>query len=281
MTEDHTHPESDGLEQVGSYASEVEAHEHALVVLAMGHACWVGEQHTIHVSAEHAPEVLHELQTYADEEASTIPDETPFPINTHPAGWPLYFLWAAWLTLMLRLQYEWPDLTDAASSSNLKLIDHHEWWRPFTSLFLHSDTAHLLGNLLSGIFFTTLVARSIGPFKGWFWILLCGTIGNLCTALVTYPDAFNSIGASTAVFAALGILSGFGLALMLHHRAHLPWLRILSPIIAGVIILGMIGVGTPSEHTDVLGHLFGFLAGIPAGYGNGMRQSVFKSESNA
>jgi len=272
MMEDHSHPDSDGLEQVGSYTSEAEAHEHALVVLAMGHACWVNDQHALLVSAEHTPEVLRELHAYADEQASAVPDETPFPLEFHPAGWPLYFLWAASLMLMFRLQLEWPQLTDAASSSNLQLIDHHEWWRPFTALFLHSDTAHLLGNLLSGIFFTILVAKSIGPIKGWFWILLCGSIGNLCTALVTYPDAFNSIGASTAVFAALGILSGFGLALMLHHRAQLPWLRILSPVIAGVIILAMTGVGSPGENTDVLGHLFGFLAGIPAGYGNGIGQ---------
>lgn len=281
MTEESLHAENDGLSEVGRYASEAEAHEHALVILAMGRSCRVDEHHSLQVSPEHEAEVRSELLAYAEEQAAGIPEEPALPLQTHPAGWTLYFLWAASLILMFRLQAEWPALTDAASSSNLRILVDHQWWRPLTALFLHSDPPHLLGNLLGGLFMGTLVTKSIGPFRGWFWILACGTIGNFGTALATYPEPFSSIGASTAVFAALGILSGFGLALMLHHHARLPWLRILSPVIAGTVILAMIGSGTEDGRTDVLGHCLGFLAGIAAGYLNGIRPSGLRSGSNA
>ena len=124
---------------------------------------------------------------------------------------------------------------------------------------------HLIGNLLSGLFFGTLVARSVGPWRGWALILACGTIGNLLTSLLTWPESFVSIGASTAVFGALGILSGIGFVAMLRQRARLPWARIAAPVLAGIVLLGWLGGGSETGNTDVLGHVFGFASGLAAG----------------
>jgi membrane associated rhomboid family serine protease len=109
-----------------------------------------------------------------------------------------------------------------------------------------------------------LVARLIGPLRGWVLILASGTLGNILTSALVYPQPFQSIGASTAVFAALGILSGVGIAETLRERAHLPWLRILAPVFAGLILLGWLGGGSTPQ-TDVLGHVFGFGSGVAAG----------------
>ncbi len=158
-----------------------------------------------------------------------------------------------------------PWLVDRASSSSIGLIENHEWWRPFTALFLHADPPHLIGNLLSGMFFGTLVARSIGPLRGWALILASGTVGNLITSAVAWPDAFVSIGASTAVFGALGILSGLGFISLRRNRVRMPWIRIAAPVLAGIVILGWLGGGTPGGNTDVLGHIFGFGSGLAAG----------------
>jgi membrane associated rhomboid family serine protease len=162
-------------------------------------------------------------------------------------------------------QHSTPWLDDHAASSSIDLIENHEWWRPFTALFLHADAPHLIGNLLSGMLFGTLVSRSIGPVRGWALILLCGTLGNVATSALTWPESFVSLGASTAVFGALGILSGLGFAAMLHHRFRLSWVRTIAPVLAGIVILGWIGGGSPNGNTDVLGHVFGFTSGLAAG----------------
>jgi membrane associated rhomboid family serine protease len=132
-------------------------------------------------------------------------------------------------------------------------------------LFLHADAAHIISNLLSGMLFGTLVARSLGAWRGWALILACGTTGNAITSAVAWPEAFTSIGASTAVFGALGILSGLGFAAMLRHHFRLSWVKTAAPILAGIVLLGLFGGGSPQGNTDVLGHLFGFSSGLTAG----------------
>ena len=99
-------------------------------------------------------------------------------------------------------------------------------------------------------------------------ILICGTLGNLINSRLHYPDGFLSIGASTAVFAALGILSGVGVAETLRERVRLPWLRILAPMLAGIVMLSWLGGGT-GTNTDVMGHVFGFGSGLVAGVATG------------
>lgn len=170
------------------------------------------------------------------------------------------------LVLMAAFYWQGEDssLVERAASSSVGFIGRGEWWRPFTGLFLHADLGHLVGNLVGGAIFGTLVARLIGPLLGWSTILASGTLGNIITSALTYPQPFNSIGASTAVFAALGILSGVGITETLRERARLPWLRIMAPVFAGIILLGWLG-GGHDPHTDVLGHVFGFSSGLAAG----------------
>lgn len=275
--EDIQEPTREELVHIGSFPDVPSAQEHALVVLAMGQPCWVWQDdlnYSLHVLPEAANAIHTELTEYAREQHDQAErNNTPqLPLPNHPPGWGLYALWTATLVATFILQQRIPTLTSSASSSCTHIIDLHQWWRPFTALFLHADSAHLLGNLLSGLFFMILVSRSIGPLRGWLATLACGTLGNIATALSTYPGPFSSIGASTAVFAALGILSGIGLSLMLRHRLQLPWLRIISPVLGGIIILGMIGAGQPGDNTDVLGHLFGFASGLLFGLIQGLMQ---------
>jgi membrane associated rhomboid family serine protease len=70
------------------------------------------------------------------------------------------------------------------------------------------------------------------------------------------------LGASTAVFAALGLLSGFGWRRQWTLRER--WMYRWAPLIAGACLLTLLGVGT--EHVDVLGHLLGFVAGVGLGW---------------
>ena len=71
----------------------------------------------------------------------------------------------------------------------------------------------------------------------------------------------RAIGASTAVFAALGLLSGFVWRgkLMAQDR----WPYRLGPIVGGLALLAYTGTG--DENTDIGAHLAGFVCGFAAG----------------
>jgi membrane associated rhomboid family serine protease len=274
-TDEHTSTQWEELVEVGKYPTLDQAHEHGLVILAMREPCWVAEkepsgEYSLHAVPEAAPVISRELNAYDSEQQKPAPP--PFAdreIFRYPAGWEVYGIWLISLIGMFLLQNADPTLVDRAASSSRGLIGNHEWWRPFTALFLHGDVPHLAGNLLSGLFFGTLVARSIGPWRGWALILACGTIGNSLTSALTWPESFTSIGASTAVFGALGILSGLGSATLLCARLRLPWAKVTAPVVAGIILLGWLGGGAAGGNTDVLGHVFGFGSGLTAGFAIG------------
>ena len=136
-----------------------------------------------------------------------------------------------------------------------------EWWRAVTALTLHLDQEHLLGNLLFGIGIGTLASRMWGPGFAWLSILAAGAAGNYVD-LVVSPSWHRAVGASTAVFAALGLLAGFGWGgrLALRDRRLYRW----APLFGGVCLLALLGAG--NEHVDVLGHVLGFTAGTALGW---------------
>jgi rhomboid protease GluP len=136
-----------------------------------------------------------------------------------------------------------------------------EWWRAVTALTLHLDQEHLLGNLLFGIGIGVLAGRMFGPGCAWLGILLSGAAANFVDMLVS-PSGHRAVGASTAVFAALGLLAGFGWGERrgLRDRRIYRW----APLFAGVCLLALLGAGT--ERVDVLGHLLGFMTGTALGW---------------
>jgi membrane associated rhomboid family serine protease len=259
------------LKEVGRYHDLALAHEHGLVILAMHEPCWVmpaagPHAYSLLAQADAASGIAREIRAYEQEKAENLPspapDETPFP---HSAGWHVWAIWMLVLVGCFSWQHNDPTLADHAASSSTGLIARGEWWRPFTALFLHSDVPHLVGNLVSGAIFGTLLARLIGPWRAWALILASGTVGNAITSVVAWPESFLSIGASTAVFGGLGILSGLAFAATLRARFNLPWARTAAPVIAGIVLLGWLGGGSEGSNTDVLGHVFGFSSGLAAG----------------
>lgn len=256
---------------VARFPSLDEAQENALVALAMGEAIRVDHseipgEFELRVEPAAAPRVSEELREYAAEaEVKALPPMVSSNWAKHPAGALHYLVWAALLLVVFRSQTLDPTLADRGASSSIGLIARGEWWRPFTAIFLHGDGGHIIGNLASGAVFGALVSKSIGPWKGWAMILLSGTIGNAITSWVTYPEPFLSLGASTAVFGALGILSGIGLVENFREELRMPWMRVLAPLLAGLILLGWLGGAEPGAGVDVFGHVFGFSAGVLAG----------------
>ena len=127
-----------------------------------------------------------------------------------------------------------------------------------TALTLHADEGHLLGNAVSAIVFVTAVCRAFGSGVGMWLVLLAGVAGNAASAAVHDPT-HEAVGASTALFGALGILG----ALQAWRRAEAPARRgPWVPLAASLGVLAMLGTG---GRADLAAHFFGFAAGLGVG----------------
>lgn len=135
-----------------------------------------------------------------------------------------------------------------------------QWWRCFTALTLHRDMGHLIGNLVMGSLFGWMVGRRIGTGTAWLTIVIAGGFGNCLSGLIRSAESY-SLGASTAVFAALGILAAE--ATIHQFSAAESRLRRWLPMISATVLMAWTGTGGPQ--TDVLSHLTGFLSGIMLG----------------
>jgi len=130
-----------------------------------------------------------------------------------------------------------------------------EWWRTITALTLHADTPHLAGNAVAIAVLMTAVCWHLGPGVGAWLLLLAGAGGNALTAAAHRAD-HASVGASTAVFAAVGILAA--LRIIAPARVGVGARKWWVVVAAALALLALLGTG---PEADVLAHLFGFLVG--------------------
>ena len=140
------------------------------------------------------------------------------------------------------------------------LIRDGEWWRTITAQTLHLDEVHLIGNLVFGLFFGWFAGRFAGSGIAWLTIVVAAALANLTNTLLLDPT-HRAIGASSAVFAALGLMSGFVWRgrFMKQDR----WVYRLGPIIGGLALLMFTGTG--DANTDIGAHLLGFVYGFGGG----------------
>jgi rhomboid protease GluP len=146
-------------------------------------------------------------------------------------------------------------------SASADAILRGAWWQTVTALTLHADLFHLLGNAIASLIFMTAVGRWLGGGAGGAVILVCAAAANLLTA-IKHGNHFVSVGASTATFAALGLVAGLQVVrrLKLRTRRGYAWV----PIGAGLALYAMLGV---SAGADLYAHLFGLGVGTLAGLG--------------
>ncbi len=155
---------------------------------------------------------------------------------------------------------------EGASVSTLVLSS--EPFRAVTALTLHADGAHVLSNLVSGAIFGRALEKRLGPGAAAFSILAAGAVGNIGNAAfyASFGEVHRSIGASTAVFAAVGLLATTQLFLgsqrtaNQHQKRHIT--EYLAPVVGGMALLGALG---SSPSTDIGAHAFGLLAGFVIG----------------
>jgi len=237
--------------------------QQTLVLSAVGiHSMTVvrGGMFVVVVPEESAELALKHLREVAQE--ATVPVAEPKAPKEHPRAWTGSILYAL---IMMGVAYaagrgwfgfDWLE----SGSLNGAIPSTHEWWRVVTALTLHADVGHLISNLVFGVVLGYLASRSLGGGIAWAGILVGAMMGNALDAL-WMPEEQRSIGASTAVFAALGVLSAY--AWVLETASNLRWAKRLGPLIAGVMLLGFLGAG--GERTDVVAHVTGFISGCALG----------------
>jgi membrane associated rhomboid family serine protease len=159
-----------------------------------------------------------------------------------------------------------PSWRAAGVLSAERVVARGEWWRVVTALTLHGDVPHVLANLWVGLLFGGLLVPAFGQGVTWLSVLAAGAAGNALNALVYWPADHQSLGASTAVFGALGLLVGDALWFLLRRRTGRSWWRWVLPLGAGLSLLAYLGAGEGKSSVDVMAHLWGFAAGLPLGF---------------
>jgi membrane associated rhomboid family serine protease len=148
----------------------------------------------------------------------------------------------------------------AQGAADAALVWGGEPWRALTALTLHADLGHVVGNAVAGALFLAGVFRVFGFGVGAALVLLAGTAGNLWNAALR-AGPHEVVGASTAVFGALGLLAGRGL--VTGRMRGLRGRRAFVPVAAALALLAMIG--TEGERVDVWAHGLGLAAGVALG----------------
>jgi membrane associated rhomboid family serine protease len=220
----------------------------------------VDGQFALCVGQREAAHAAHHLHHYDEERQRPRPK--PPPLNLHPNAWRgalVYVLLLLGVAIAAGQHWFTAELFDVGVA-NSTAMRAGQWWRAWTALTLHWDLEHLLGNLGAGAVFGYFAAQQLGNGRAWLLITLGAGIANLIESTLV-SDGYISAGASTAVFATVGLIAAHAWR---QRRAFvLPGWRRIAPLIGGVLLLAWLG--TEGEHTDVLSHGLGFACGAALG----------------
>ena len=261
-----------GVVAVALAPDRARSREWSTVLLAKGVPHWTAETAegmAVFVPPEREELALVQLAAYDREqrqEEEAVRRAPPPPPEVMGPVWPGLLVMA----VVLGSVHWWKvsvarDLARSWARDGVEIFVDGEWWRAATALLVHADMAHLLGNLSFGLLLMWFVVRAFGRWLGWWWVGWAGVLGNFAVAAFFYPERWAGVGASTAVFAAVGLLVAHGM-IWSHGvqglRRHRSW---LVPFGGGLGLLGVFGSGGDGLNVDVGAHLAGFVAGVVVG----------------
>jgi membrane associated rhomboid family serine protease len=253
------------LAEVGRYRKFSDAQERGLVAAAMELPYWVireGPDFVLYVEAASQLAVADELNQF-EAEAAAHREDAQRPPAVLPKLNTLSLFVAAWVMSMWWFGQNLAGESWISRGAALnRAIFNGEWWRLVTALTLHGDLAHFVANLSFGLLFAAFLLPRFGTGVTWLGFVLSGAIGNLLNALFYHAERHTTIGASTAVFGALGMLVAWELVDRWRAPATRGWWQLLVPVGGGLALLAYLGVGDERENrVDYMAHLWGFVAG--------------------
>jgi len=294
----------DELTGVGIYATARAGLERCLVLLAQDIPCWLAPapelaarsainsaqgsgEVGLHagffcllVEPMNAAEAATELQRYERESIGWPPPPPPAPPPANRTLFVTPLLWAIALSGIFWGQNRSVGRWAAwGALDGIQLYRHGQWWRPLTALFLHADASHFLSNLVAGIFVFAAVVAAWGAGRGWLLLAGAGVGGNLLVGALHAAAGSTSLGSSTAIFGAVGLLAGNALRSAIAHRPRWSWRTVLVPLAAGLTVLALYGSGGPE--VDVTAHAAGFTCGVALGLAVGGVQSAVGTTRSA
>ncbi|MDQ8182163.1 rhomboid family intramembrane serine protease [Pelagicoccus sp. SDUM812005] len=248
--------EEEALAVIGSYGTARQAHDAGLAVLACGHPYWVRfveGRFLLVVMGADARKLKGEVDLTASRNRFWPPrslDLSAPSTSKLPTAAAIGLLIA-----VFACQNEFPKIVPLAVNSSAGLLQG-EWWRTVTAVTMHADLGHLAGNMLGLSIFAYLACRYMGGGLAWTLVLLSASLANLSNAWLRAGDAFSSLGASTAVFAALGLLAGYPVGAYLRSKVGIQTRDWLVPFFGGCVAFAWMGGG--EFPTDVAGHFWAF-----------------------
>lgn len=161
------------------------------------------------------------------------------------------FLFSAWLSESLNIS----GLVLIFLGGNFKpLVLEGEYYRLFTSMFLHGDIQHLAFNMYSLWVLGGVIERLLPKWKFIILYLVSGLGGSYLSHLMQEDTV--SIGASGAVFGLLGALIGYAVT---HRDMFRKGALMNLLVIAGINLAWGF---QPGSGIDNFGHLGGLAAGF-------------------
>ena len=133
-------------------------------------------------------------------------------------------------------------------------IINGEYWRLFTSMFLHADIMHILSNMIALLLFGAAVENNYSKLEYLLIYFISGLIGNLFSLLLL-PLNTISLGASGAIFGLIG--AAFILYTVEGEK---------TLILLGLFYLAYFIISSFAPGINLWAHLFGLLGGICFGY---------------
>jgi membrane associated rhomboid family serine protease len=252
-----------GIEVYRSFLRR-DCEDRAFMLSAVGIASAIVQRHegfSLEVGAGEADRAAAHLRQYETENRPPAP--APAPPALHPHAWVGCAAYAGGLLGVAYAVSNGIFRLDAFRVGELDAarVQGGQWWRAWTALTLHLSGPHLAANLGAGIWFGYLAGRQLGVGIAWLLIVIGGGAANWVEGFVG-PPWHQSVGASTAVFTALGLMSAY----TWRERLRLPqrWVSRWGPLVAGVILLGWLG--TAGKHTDIMAHVLGFATGVLLGW---------------
>lgn len=140
------------------------------------------------------------------------------------------------------------------------VVDHGQYYRLVTSVFMHFGVSHLTNNMLVLFVLGDNLERALGHVKYLIFYLLCGVGANLVSMTVNLMTGSLSVGAgaSGAIF---GVVGGLVYAVGVNRGR----LEDLTSRQLGVMILLTLYHGFTSMNIDNAAHIGGLAAGILLG----------------
>jgi rhomboid protease GluP len=140
------------------------------------------------------------------------------------------------------------------------LTEHGQWWRLFTSTFLHIGLLHILMNMAVLWEIGRFVERMLGHVGFLLFYVVCGLAGQL--ASVAWNPYVTSAGASGAIFGLYGVLLGF----LVRSRGSIPKEVLQRLQKSAVVFIGYnVFYGLAQTGIDNAAHFGGIGAGFVLG----------------